>query len=74
MTTAAKLAGSGGTTVSSPLTSSNKQSSTISIIGRRGKDELPPDGVDLSRGGARAGVVDARNAELQQCSISGGSS
>ena len=63
----------GGSTVSSPLTSSDKQSSPPGIIPRGSETELSSDSRNFEGGLTGIRLVDARNAELQQGSFACGS-
>ena len=54
-----------GSTVSSPPSSSDKQSGSISILHRGGETVLPPNGEVISGSLAAADIVDARNARVQ---------
>ena len=64
-----KTGSPGGSTVSSPLTSSDKQSSAPGIILGGSETELPSNGRDINRGLTGINMVDARNAESQQGSF-----
>ena len=64
-----KTGSPGGSTVSSPLTSSDKQSSAPGIILGGSEAELPSNGRDINRGLTGINLVDARNAESQQGSF-----
>ena len=63
----------GGSTVSSPLTSSDKQSSPPGIIPRGSETEISSDSRNFEGGLTGIRLVDARNAELQQGSFACGS-